>query len=304
MNIYFLAKQIGSNYLQEKQSYSRLCNGNYNHIVYGYWVLRNELKDDSIQIFLVDKLPKNIDKKDIVVFHYETECQIDPTKYIAIQDIGDKPKTTGVQYFITHNTSMTDSNHFYVGFPLPANIRKFNPVFPPSNFTCVGSKHSINKDIMKEAYIKGCRDYGVHLRFITDKNYADIDTDVFVFLRDKNLPNLRKDDGELLHPSSIWSPISGKTHRHANRIYQAWYMNTPCIHNRESSIENLVHSPYDILYAETPKELFQKMIFLRKDKDFFNKMVDNCKKRGEENSYKTIATQYITMFKQLGASYQ
>jgi hypothetical protein len=302
MNIYFLAKQIGENYLDCKDNYSRLCNGNFHHIVYSYWVLKNELLDNSINTFLVDKLPGDMNKNDIVVFHYETKSLVDPSKYITVQDIGDKPKMEGVRYFITHNSAMADSKHFYVGFPLPANMRKFEPNFPPSNFTCVGSEHSINKEIMKKQYIEGCRDYGININFIIDKNYVNIDTDVFFFLRDKNLPNLRKDNGELMHPSSIWSPITGQTHRHANRIYQAWYMNTPCIHNREATIENLVYSPYDILYAETPEELFQKMLFLRKNKNVFNKMVDNCKKRSEENSYKVIAKQYIAMFKQIRAN--
>jgi hypothetical protein len=304
MNIYFLAKQIGGNYLDNKNDYSSLCNGNFHHIVYGYWILKNKLTDSNINLFLIDKLPKNIGKKDIVIFHYDTKDMVNHSEYITVQDIGDFPVVQDSKYFITHNTAIKDKNYFFVGFPLPVSIRKFDPNFPPSNFTCVGSEHSINKEIMKEQYIAGCKDYGINLKFITDKNYVDVDTDVFVFLRDKSLPNLKKDNGELLHPSSIWSPITGKTHRHANRIYQAWYMNTPCIHNRESPIEDLVQSPYDILYAETPKELFQKMIFLRKNKDFFQKMIDNCRKRSEENSYGVIASQYINMFTRIGTDNQ
>jgi glycosyltransferase involved in cell wall biosynthesis len=299
MNVYFLAKQLGSNYLDEKTSYSRLCNGNFHHIVYGYWILKNKLREHNINLFLVGQLPEKMERKDIVIFHYDTQNLINHAQYTTVQDIGDFPVVQGTKYFITHNTAMADNKHFYVGFPLPANIRKFNPVFPPSNFTCVGSKHSINKEIMTNKYIEGCRDYGINLKFITDKNYVNIDTDVFVFLRDKNLSKLTKDNGEPLHPSSIWSPITGRTHRHANRIYQAWYMNTPCIHNRESPIENLVRSSYDILYAETPREFFQKMVFLRNNEEFFNKMIDNCKRRSEENSYETIVKQYVDMFKQI-----
>jgi hypothetical protein len=299
MNIYFLAKQIGKNYLDCKDSYSRLCNGNFHHIVYSYWVLKNNLNDTKYNIQLVDRLPDIVLPKDIIIFHYETADIIDLRKGIYVQDIGDKPKVEGIEYFITHNKQSEDNNHFFVNFALPANIKKFTPNKIPKNFTCLGSEHSINKEILKPSFINGCKDYGIDLKFIIDKNFVDIETDVFVFLRDKNLSKLKKDDGSPLHPSSIWSPIKGNTHRHANRLYQAWYMNTPLIHNRESPIEFLIKSEYDVLFAETPKEIFQKMLFLKKNLNFYFKMIENCKAREGENNHLVIVDQYKKMFNSL-----
>jgi hypothetical protein len=115
-------------------------------------------------------------------------------------------------------------------------------------------------------------------------------------LRDKNLCHYRKDNGELMHPSALWSPITGKTHRHANRIYQSWFMNTPCILNRETTIEGILKSEYDVIFAETPSELFKKMLLLKKNKNLFKRMIDNCKRRSNENNYSTITNQYMEMF--------
>lgn len=299
MNVYFLAKELGKNYLEDKNQYSNLCNGNFHHIVYNYWILKNTLKNSSNNIFLVNEVPKQIQKNDIVIFHYDTKNFIETGKYITVQVIGDFPKLEHIDYYITHNTLMEDFKHIFIHFPLPVSIKKFNPVFPPADFTCVGSKHSINKEILKDSFINSCKDYGINLYFETSKNYASTNTDVFIFLRDKMLSTYKKDNGDILHPSSIWSPIQGKTHRHANRIYQAWYMNTPCIHNKEISIEAQVKSKFDILFAETPDELFKKMVYLRNNKELYFNMIDNCKKRSNENSYSIITNQYLNMFRRI-----
>jgi len=70
-------------------------------------------------------------------------------------------------------------------------------------------------------------------------------------------------------------------------------MNTPCILNKESTMEGLVRNKYDALFAETPESLFCQMMFLRKNKNFFNKMIVNCKKRANENSHDVITAQFI-----------
>jgi hypothetical protein len=296
MNIYFLAHKLGNNYLESKDQYSNLCNGNFHHIVYNYWILRNNLNNKKYKLFLVTDLPKDIRKNDVVIFHYDTKDKIDTSKYITVQVIGDFPEINNVDYIITHNPRVADNRTFFIHFPLPANIKKFNPIFPPTNFTGVGCQHSFSKEILNKEFIKNCSYYGINLQFITDKNYCDVPTDVFVFLRDKNLPYYKKENGEPLHPSAIWSPIAGYTHRHANRIYQAWYMNTPCILNNEATIEGIVKTKYDALFVQTPAELFTKMLLLKKDRELFENMINNCRQRANENSYKVIVEQYEEMF--------
>ena len=282
MNIYFLAHKLGNNYLESKDEYSNLCNGNFHHIVYNYWILRNNLNNNRYKLFLVTALPKNMHQNDVVIFHHDTRDKISIGKYITVQIIGDFPEVEGVDYIITHNQLVVNNRTFFIHFPLPANIEKFNPVFPPTNFTGVGCQHSFNKDI--------------NLQFITHKNYCDIPTDAFVFLRDKDLPHYKKENGEPLHPSATWSPTVGYTHRHANRIYQAWYMNTPCILNNEATIEGIVKTKYDALFVHTPAELFAKMLLLRKDKELFDNMINNCKQRANENSHEVVVKQYEEMF--------
>lgn len=295
-NIYFLAKDIGKNYLQDPDAYSRLCNGSFNHIVYYYWILKNNLRDENYNFFLVDELPKSINKKDIVIFYYDTSERVNFSNCTTVQSIGDKQIVKSAEYFITHNISMTNKNTFFIHLPLPYNIKKQAPNFPPKTFIGVGALHSFNKEITTTKFKEHCKGIGIDFTLITDKNYPYKNLDVFVFLRDINLPNYKNTDGTPLHPASIWSPFNGNTHRHANRLYQAWYMNTPLIHNKESSIENIVKSKYDILYAETPRELIMQMLFLRKNKDFFYSMVDNCRKREAENSHSVIVNQFLEMF--------
>ena len=294
-----MAHKLGNNYLECKDEYSNLCNGNFHHIVYNYWILKNNLKNKKYKIFLVTDLPKNIDKRDVVIFHHDTRNKIEIGKYKTVQIIGDFPEVEGVDYIVTHNELMVNSRTFFIHFPLPVNIKKFKPKFPPVNFIGVGAAHSFNKDILTEEFVKNCKYYNINFQIITDKNYCDKPADVFVFLRDKKLPTYKKDDGSLLHPSAIWSPITGKTHRHANRLYQAWYMNTPCILNKEATIEGIVKSKYDVLYAETPADLFAKMLLLKKNKLLFQKMIINCKKRSKENSHIAIVRQYKEMFKKI-----
>lgn len=298
-NIYFLAKNIGRNYLQDPDAYSRLCNGSFNHIVYYYWILKNNLTDKKYNFHLVEKLPKTINKKDIVIFYYDTSENVDFSNCTSIQSIGDKPIIEKSSYLMTHNTSMVNQNTFFVHLPLPYNIKKQSPSFPPKNFVGVGALHSFNKEITTKKFKEHCKGLGINFELITDKNYSDKDLDVFVFLRDINLPNYRNNDGTPVHPAAIWSPFYGNTHRHANRLYQAWYMNTPLIHNKESAIENIVKSKYDILYAETPRELVLQMLFLKNNKDFFFKMVDNCRQRENENSHATVVKQFTEMFNRI-----
>lgn len=294
-----MAHKLGNNYLECKDEYSNLCNGNFHHIVYNYWILKNNLKNKQYNLFLVTDVPKNIQKNDVVIFHYDTKDKIKIGKYKTVQVIGDFPEVQGVDFIVTHNKQMINKRTFFIHFPLPVNIIKFNPKFPPVNFTGVGAAHSFDKELSGKRFIQNCAYYGINFKIINNKNYCDIPTDVFVFLRDKKLPLYKKDNGEFLHPSSIWSPITGKTHRHANRLYQAWYMGIPSILNRETTISGVVKSKYDTIFAETPKELFAKMMFLKKDKKTFLRMIGRCKKRANENCHKIIVQQYHEMFKQI-----
>lgn len=298
-NIYFLAKNIGKNYLQDPNAYSRLCNGSFNHIVYYYWILKNNISDSKYNFFLVEKLPNTVSKKDFVIFYHDTSEFVDFSNCISIQSIGDKPIVEKSSYFLTHNTSMVNKNTFFIHLPLPYNIKKQKPSFPPKNFVGVGALHSFHKEVITKKFKEDCKGLGINFDIITDKNYPYKDLDVFIFLRDTNLPNYKNNDGTPLHPASIWSPFYGKTHRHANRLYQAWYMNTPLIHNRESSIENIVKSKYDILYAENPKELLMQMLYLKNNKEIFFKMIDVCKSRENENSHEVIVNQFLEMFKHI-----
>jgi len=298
-NIYFLAKNLGDNYLESPQAYSRLCNGSFNHIVYYFWILKNNLKDSRYNFFLVKDLPNNIKKDDIVFFYYDTKDKVDFSRCITVQAVGDKPIVALSKYYITHNKSMISEDTFYIHLPLPVCLKKMSPSFPPKNFVGVGAKHSFNKEIISPIFKKQCSFLDINFEIICDKNYPDIDTDVFIFLRDKNLPHYLKDDGTFLHPSAVWSPFYGATHRHANRLYQAWYMNTPLIHNREASIESAVTDKYDLLYAETPRELITQMLFLKNNKEYYLKMVEHYKSKQNLNSYDIIVSQFLDLFKKI-----
>jgi len=298
-NIYFLAKKLGDNYLDTPSQYSSLCNGSFHHIVYYYWILTNNYKEKKFKFHLVTELPLNISKQDIVIFYYDTKEKVPFDRCISVQAVGDKPLVALSNFYITHNFKMISSDTFFVNLPLPVMIKRMLPSFPPKNFVGVGALHSFNKEILSPKFASHCKALDINLSFITDKNYTYLDTDVFVFLRDKNLPNYKNEDGDLLHPSAVWSPFYGATHRHANRLYQAWYMNTPLIHNREACIETTANNRYDILYAETPRELVIQMLFLKKNKEYFLKMINNYKEKQDLNNHFNITQQLINMFENI-----
>ena len=296
MNVYFLTDKIGPNYLDNIEYYNHLCNGNFHHTVYNYWILKNNYREKDINFFLVEEVPKDIHETDIVIFHYESFKKIKFKKYITIQAIGDYPVVSESNYLITHNKRMENNNTFFIHFPLPASIKKITAQFPPKKFIGVGNKYSFDPEVVSGRFASDCLKHGIEVEFIHDRNYLNKDADIFFFLRDKNMHLQIDSTGNPVHPSSIWCPIYHPTHRNGNRIYQAWKMNIPCILNREASIENAVKTKYDVLFAETSRELFAKFMFIKSNKDFFKKMIQNCKDRENENSYNIIVSQYESMF--------
>lgn len=300
MNVYFLTNKIGPNYLDNIEYYNHLCNGNFHHTVYNYWILKNNYFLKDINFLLVENLPENVQKTDVVIYHYESLKKVKFGAYITIQAIGDYPLIKESNYFITHNKRMENDNTFFICFPLPASIKKLTANYPPKKFIGVGNRYSFDPEVVSGKFISDCLKLGIEVEFIHDQNYLNKDADVFFFLRDKNMHLQVDNSGAPIHPSSIWCPIYHPTHRNGNRIYQAWRMNLPCILNREASIENVVKTKYDVLFAETPRELFTKFMFLKTNKSFFDKMVENCKDRENENSYFTIVDQYRKMFYEIG----
>jgi len=299
MNVYFLTKKLGPNYLDNIDYYRYLCNGNFHHTVYNYWILKNNYKEEDLNLFLVETLPEQLKKTDIVIFHYEDLYKVDFTKCITIQAIGDYPVVSDSNYYITHNSRMENENTFFIHFPLPAAIKKIKASFPPKKFIGVGNKYSFDPEVVSQKFVNDCSKYGIDVEFIHDKNYLDRDADVFFFLRDKKMHLKTDENGAPVHPSSIWCPINHPTHRNGNRIYQAWRMNVPCILNKEASIENAILSKYDTLFAENTAELFSKFIFLKTNGFFYKKMIENCIKRENDNSYDIITQQYKKMFNEI-----
>lgn len=290
--IHFLSEYYIGSYLEEKNNeYSTYCLGKTTHIGYYYWILKN-LGCNNINLCLN---LNEISAGDIVFFYHENHDGVSPYKFselefiqniVKIQIVGDTKLVEWADGHLINDTTYVDEykNIFFINFPLPSNIKKFKPNWPPINFGTCSVEWGLDINFKKKKYIQKFKELNMNMIYEFEKNYMFKPIDVFFYLRNKKLHLNLKHTGEQKHP------VRG--YKHGNRLYQSFYMNVPAILNPETPILSIKKSEYDFLECNNIDEFIDKSEFLKNNEDFFNKMVSNCISRSTEHSHENIKSQF------------
>jgi hypothetical protein len=297
MKIGFLCDLDLPNYKNDIEAY-RYLHGRHSATGYYYWMLRNH----GMDVHMVSP-DDDLTKFDIIVYHFDNRDTINFNAYKTVQVVTDRPYVKGTTLYVaanrgilepvkdietikrygvenTLNTWIEDKSRWhFIHYPPTFNIKKCKPVFPPRRFKFVGRNHTMIPEILEQSFIDKCRTHNIDLifDFENDNNAGDEDV-YFCVRRMSHLGGNTKLDCN-----------SGKYgHRTANRLYQAWYMNTPGIFNMSPEMAGLRDSELDFLVANNKDEFLAQAIRLTKDKDLFYSMVEHCKTKTTDNPYYDI----------------
>lgn len=282
------------NYKDSPEAYQYL-HGRHSATGYYYWMLKNH----GLDVYLTS--PDNdLTKFDTVVYHYDNKEVIDFNAYKTIQVVTDRPCVEGTTLYIaanrgileptkdletikrygienTLNTWVKDRSKWqFVHYPPTFNVKKCNPTFPPRRFKFVGRKHTMIPEMLDSQFIDICHSNGIDLIFDFENDNNVGDEDVYFCVRRANY---------LGKMTKLESNSGRGGHRTANRLYQAWYMNTPGIFNISPEMAGLRESELDFLIANDESEFLDQAIRLTKDRELFYAMVDHCKTKAKDNPY-------------------
>ena len=167
----------------------------------------------------------------------------------------------------------------FIHYPPTFNVKQCAPVFPPTRYKFVGRRHTMIPEILEQSFIDKCKKHGIDLifDFINDNNVGD--EDVYFCVRRATY------NGKM---TGLESNAGRYGHRTANRLYQAWYMNTPAIFNISPEMANLRESELDFLIANDKDEFLEQALRLKTDKDLFYAMTENGKSKLLTNPYYDI----------------
>jgi len=301
--IHFLSEHYVCNYTEEKNNeYSKYCLGKTTHSGYYYWILKNlGIKNINLCLDLCE-----IKEGDIVFFYHENyvnspEYKFKDLEYIKnitkIQIMGDTDKNIWADIYAINDLTYVNQNEniYFLNFPLPSNIRKMKANFPPITFGTCSTSWGLDTKFKKKKYIEKFKELNMNMIYEFETNYMRENIDVFFYLRNKQLHLHFDDMGEPKHP------VRG--YKHANRLYQSFYMNVPAILNPESALISVKKSEYDFLECNTIDDFIDKSIFLKNNEFFFKNMVDNCIARSEEHSHQAIKSQFEKILNTICAAF-
>lgn len=290
--IHFLSEYYVCNYKEEMNNeYSGFALGKTTHSSYYYWILKNlGVRDINLCLNIND-----IHDNDIVFFYCENYENSPPYKFsnlkylknvIKIQMMGDVDKIDWADGYLINDMSYINESErmFFIDFPLPSNIKRFDAQYPPRKFGTCCQRWNLNPHFYKKKYINKFKELNIDIIYEHETNYIRDPIDVFFFLRNKKHHLYINHDGSKLHPV--------KGFKHSNRLYQSFYMNVPALLNIETSLTCIRKSEYDFLEINSVDDFIDKSIFLKNNEDFFHKMILNCKMRSEEHSHLKIKNQF------------
>ena len=294
MRVGFLCDIDLPNYTANVEAYAYL-HGRHSATGYYYWMLKNH----GLDVHMVSP-SDDLTTFDTIVYHYDNRDTIDFGAYKTIQVVTDRPCVEGTTLYIaanrgilrptkdietikrygienTFNTWIQDKNKWhFVHYPPTFNVKKCNPCFPPKRFKFVGRKHTMIPEMLEQQFIDKCHNYGIDLifDFKNDNNVGD--EDVYFCIRRVNyLGKMTKQECN-----------SGKHgHRTANRLYQAWYMNTPGIFNMSPEMAGLRECKLDFLIANDESEFLHQAVQLTRDEQLFYDMINHYKTKVNDNPY-------------------
>jgi hypothetical protein len=304
------------NYTTNPEAYAYL-QGKVSSTAYYYYILQN---NNIKNIALINNL-NDIEKCDAIVFHYDDYEYLKNYKGKLIQVVTDRPYIKNIDAYICCNEfilapkltlelckiypfdsllfKFIDEKWFFIHYPPTFNIKKCTPSFPPVNFKFVGRKHTLQKSILDEDNIKTIeKSLNIKLIFDFENDYNMGNEDVYFCIR--NINRISKITKEI--------PTFGiNGNKTPNRLYQAWYMNTPSIFNISPEMINLKKNDFDCTFANNFDEFYIACEKLVKNEDFFYKSVERCKEKSDkDNPYcnlNLIVEQWKKVFDFLNFSY-
>jgi hypothetical protein len=307
--IHFLTDKTYNNYLTHPEEYKYIP-GKYT-TNYLYWLFHNV----GIKNITVGSDDSKLTPDDGVIYHFDHAGLITHGNYKKIQYVSDRPMCPNADMYLGHNLSLfkplrnktlvknyglenisrtwLDRNKWeYVIFPMAPNIKKCQPQFPPKKFKFVGRPWTCIPEIQTSEFITHIKTtYDVDLIFDYDNDSNDGTEDVYFCIRNpiKYSPNAKGNntDGNLGHKT-------------ANRLYQSWYMGVPSIFETNSAMLAIRESKLDFLIADTKEEFEERIKTLTTDKELFQQMCDNSKKRENENTSTRVVHQWMTALNKLG----
>ena len=285
------------NYRDDVEAYQYL-HGRHSATGYYYWMLKNH----GLDVYMVSP-DDDLTKFDTIVYHYDNRDIIDFNAYKTIQVVTDRPCVDNTTLYIaanrgilqptkdietikrygienTLNTWVQDKSKWhFIHYPPTFNVKKCEPSFPPRRFKFVGRKHTMIPEMLEQKFIDKCSTYNIDLVFDFENDNNVGDEDVYFCVRRVNyLGKMTKQEAN-----------SGKFgHRTANRLYQAWYMNTPGIFNISPEMAGLRDSELDFLIANDENEFLDQAIRLTEDRELFYTMVEHYKTKTTDNPYCNI----------------
>ena len=290
-NLCFLTDKKSPNYIDAPYLYKYrkgpvAFNGKYIHSNYIYWILHNHgIKNIKLVCNCND-----VDDNDILFFHYDCKDGIDINRrFKKIQIVSDRPRLNWADYYcISDFTKMLD-NDFLLFEPIPVGINAVLSNFPPSNFHTNTAEFYLLDEFRDSSKIDKLKKEGIDVTFEFDKHVTTHPIDVFFFIRNKNF--IYETDKKGIHKH-----IASQDYvKHPCRLFQSWIMEVPGIFSRHSSMQYFKTTDYDFLEANTFDEFFEKGMFLRKNKDFYTHMIENCRKRKNEITNKCIVEQIMVI---------
>lgn len=295
MKIAFYCDLKLNNYLTHPIEYKYL-HGRHSSTGYYYWMLKNAgIKN----VYLIQDKNELINY-DAIVFHYDNSEDLKYLNKIKIQIVTDRPMIDNCDLYVMANQSffkpstnnllisryglenclntwIKDKNKLvFIHYPPTYGVKKCQPKFPPKIFKFVGREHTNIKQIRTEDFLLKCKSYDINLVFdyVNDSNSGD--EDVYFCIRNV------VDSCKLTRKNNN----SGKYgHRTSNRLYQSWFMGTPCIFNISPEMECVRTNELDYLVANTHEEFLQQALRLKNDKNLFYGMIENGNSKNNLNPY-------------------
>ncbi len=162
-------------------------------------------------------------------------------------------------------------------YPLPVDIKKCTPQWPPTNITCVAPGLKT---------IDRCS-YPEHYKFIDDSYSNTGEEHVFFHVRKKITFN---------EQIGVRSLLKFPSHKTANRLYMSWSVGIPGVFTDNTAMQHIRHSVYDYLTVDSKHTLEEQIQSLVDNEQLYWKMVDVCNKRSTENIHDVIARQWTGVF--------
>lgn len=316
MKIAFFCDTNLLNYTTNPEQYVYL-HGKHSSTGYYFWILKNHGVKNIALISNEDELSSF----DAVVFHYDDFKQIQHFKGKKIQVVTDRPALDFCDIFVAANSTFTTrvkdtqvistygltntlntwvenkDKWYFVHYPPTYGVKRCTANFPPKNYKFVGREHTLINEITQPKFIEKCKQHNIILQFDYTSDANDGTEDVYFCVR-----KVRCISKATNHENN-----SGKYgHKTANRLYQGWYMRTPCILNNAPEMAVLKETEYDFLIANNADEFFTQACRLKNDEQLFKSMIEHSKCKDSINPYcnlQIVVDQWLYVFSKLSTHF-